>query len=303
MTDPASPPTDGAEAGDGLVAPVTTEAQSVKVSRAGRNLPAAVTVGASLGAAVIITLFVVPKWSFVVLATACVCVGVWELCRALEAGGFNVPVVPSLVGCVSMVASAYVGGGQALTVCFALTCLAILVWRVADGVAGAARDVMGGAVVAAYPSLLASFSSLLLAPSDGSWRLFTYVALTVASDIGGYAVGVLAGRHPLAPTISPKKSWEGFAGSVVACMVVGAVCVHFPLHGSWWVGALVGAVAAVAATVGDLIESTIKRDLGIKDMSNILPGHGGLMDRLDSLVMTAPVVWVLLVVLVPVGGG
>ena len=302
MTDDA-PVTPPAESESAVVAPVTSEADSAKVSRAGRNLPAAVAVGLGLGAAVVVTLFVIPKWTFVVLATAAVCVGVWELCRALHAGGFNVPLVPSLVGCVSMLGAAYVGGAQALLVCFALTCVAILVWRVADGVVGAARDVMGGALVAAYPSFLAAFSSLLLAPEDGTWRMFTFIAITVSSDIGGYAAGVLAGRHPMAPTISPKKSWEGFGGSVVFCMAVGVACVVLALHGSWWVGLVAGAVVAVAATTGDLVESTIKRDLGIKDMSNILPGHGGVMDRLDSLVMVAPIIWAVLAVLVPVTTG
>ena len=280
-----------------VIAPVTTEAQSVKVSRAGRNLPAAVAVGLSLGALVVVSLFV-RKELFVVLATASVCVGVWELCRALRSRGLRAPVVPSVVGCISMLGAAYVGGGQALAVCFGLTCVAILVWRVADGVSGAAADVVAGLFVAAYPSLLAAFSSLLLAPDDGNWRLFTFVAVTVASDIGGYAVGAVWGRHPLAPTISPKKSWEGFGGSVLACMLIGVLCVHFALGGRWWVGLILGAVTAVAATGGDLVESTVKRDLGIKDMSNILPGHGGMMDRLDSLIMTAPVVWGVLTVLV-----
>lgn len=283
-----------------VLAPVTSEADSVKVSRAGRNLPAAIGVGVMLGVLVILTLFVIPRWTFVVLATAAVSIGVWELCRAMRTGGFAVPLVPSIVGCVCMMSAAFVGGGQALLVCFGLTLIAVLLWRVADGAAGAARDVMGGALVAAYPSLLASFSSLLLAPDDGSWRLFTFVAVGVASDVGGYAVGVLAGRHPMAPTISPKKSWEGFAGSVLFCMLVGAVCVHFALGGRWWVGLLLGVAGAVAATVGDLLESSIKRDLGVKDMSNILPGHGGLMDRLDSLLVVAPVSWAILAVLVPV---
>ena len=283
-----------------VIAPVTTEAESVKSSRAGRNLPAAVAVGLTLGALVLLTVFT-RKELFVVLATACVCVGVWELCRALRSTGLNVPVIPSIVGCIGMLGAAYVGGGQALVVCFALSCVALLLWRVAKGVGGAAPDIAGGMLVAAYPSLLAAFSSLLLAPPDGNWRLFTYVAVTVSSDIGGYAVGVLAGRHPMAPKISPKKSWEGFGGSVLMCMMVGAACVHLALGGRWWVGVLLGAVTAVAATVGDLVESTLKRDLGIKDMSNILPGHGGMMDRLDSLVMTAPVVWAVLAILVPAG--
>jgi phosphatidate cytidylyltransferase len=297
MTEPA--PGNPGEAA--VVAPVTSETQSAKVSRAGRNLPAAIGVGLTLGAAIVVTLFVLPRWTFVVLSTAAVCVGVWELCRAMRAAGFEVPVIPSVVGSISMLGAAYAGGSSALLVCFTLTCVAILLWRVADGVTGAARDVMGGAVVAAYPSFLAAFSSLLLAPADGSWRMFTFIAVTVASDIGGYAVGVLAGRHPMAPTISPKKSWEGFAGSVLFCMLVGVACVY-ALRGPWWAGLVVGVAAAIGATTGDLMESTIKRDLGIKDMSNILPGHGGLMDRLDSLVLTAPITWAVLALLVPVAG-
>lgn len=282
-----------------LVAPVTTEEQSVKVSRAGRNLPAAIVVGLTLGALVAASLFV-RRDLFLWLATAWVCVGVWELTRALRGSGVHVPLVPSLVGAVSMMFSAFYGQGQALAVCFALTCVAILIWRFADGVVGAARDVAGGMFVAAYPSLLAAFSSLLLAPSDGAWRIFTYVGVTVASDIGGYAVGATQGRHPMAPTISPKKSWEGFGGSVVACCVVAVLDVTLTLHGAWWVGLVLGVLTAVVATVGDLVESTIKRDLGIKDMSNILPGHGGVMDRLDSQVMVAPVAWAVLAILVPV---
>ncbi|MEO7058925.1 MAG: phosphatidate cytidylyltransferase [Lapillicoccus sp.] len=285
-----------------LVAPVTTEEQSVKVSRAGRNLPAAITVGLTLGALVAASLF----WRrdlFLWLATASICVGVWELTRALRPVGIRVPLVPTLVGAVSMMVAAFYGQGQALAVCFGLTCLAILLWRFADGVVGAARDVAGGTFVAAYPALLASFSSLMLAPSDGAWRIFTYIGVTVASDIGGYAVGARAGRHPMAPTISPKKSWEGFGGSVAACSVVGVLDVTLTLHGSWWVGLLLGVLTAIVATMGDLVESMIKRDLGIKDMSNILPGHGGIMDRLDSQVMVAPVAWAVLAILVPVAVG
>ena len=109
------------------------------------------------------------------------------------------------------------------------------------------------------------------------------------SDIGGYAAGVLFGKHPMAPSVSPKKSWEGFAGSVVACVVGGvALVVRWLLDGPWWAGVVLGAVAAVGATLGDLCESMIKRDLGIKDMGSILPGHGGLMDRLDSLLHRRP---------------
>jgi phosphatidate cytidylyltransferase len=123
----------------------------------------------------------------------------------------------------------------------------------------------------------------------------------VASDVGGYVVGATFGRHPMAPTVSPKKSWEGFCGSLLFCMVTGAFAVQYGLHGPWWAGVAVGAAAAVSATLGDLGESLLKRDLGVKDMGRLLPGHGGIMDRMDSLLPTAPVVYVLLAILIPMG--
>ena len=105
---------------------------------------------------------------------------------------------------------------------------------------------------------------------------------------------MLIGKHPMAPVISPKKSWEGFAGSALSCVVVGWLTVDYLLDGDWWVGVLLGLIAVVMATLGDLCESVMKRDLGIKDMSQIIPGHGGLMDRLDSLLATAAPTWLLL---------
>jgi phosphatidate cytidylyltransferase len=266
--------------------------------RAGRNLPAALGVGLGLAVLVVASLFV-RKEGFLVLATAAICVGVWELRDALAQGRIHVPLVPSLAGALAMMTAAYVGGGQALTVSFGLTCVAVLLWRAVDGLQDAVRDIAGGIFVAAYVPFLASFSSLMLASRDGAWRVFVFILVTVCSDVGGYAVGVVAGRHPMAPSVSPKKSWEGFAGSVGACVLGGALSVSLALHGPWWAGALVGVAAAVTATVGDLTESTVKRDLGIKDMGSILPGHGGLMDRLDSLLLVAPVVWALLAVFVP----
>jgi phosphatidate cytidylyltransferase len=140
----------------------------------------------------------------------------------------------------------------------------------------------------------------MLRPDDGAARVATFLLVAVASDVGGYGVGVVAGRHPLAPTISPKKSWEGVAGSVLACVLVGVASVVLLLDGPWWAGALLGLLTAVSATLGDLGESMIKRDLGIKDMGSLLPGHGGLMDRLDSLLPTAPLAWLVLTALVPV---
>ena len=169
----------------------------------------------------------------------------------------------------------------------------------ADGLLDAIRVIAGGIFVAAYVPLLASFSILMLAAPDGVQRIFVFMLVTICSDVGGFAVGVVLGRHPMAPSVSPKKSWEGAAGSAVACVLAGVVTVMVMLGGRWWVGIVIGLAVVVSATVGDLTESTIKRDLGIKDMGKILPGHGGFMDRLDSLLFSAPVVWALLVVFVP----
>jgi phosphatidate cytidylyltransferase len=285
-------------------APMTrAEARAARTTRgpgrAGRNLPVAVGVGAVLGALVIASLFI-RKEAFVVLAVLAIVVAVWELTEALALRHIAVPLVPVAVGAVGMLVAAFSAGGQALAICFALTGLGILVWRVAEGQDGAARDVSGGLLVAAYVPLLGGFTMLLLSPHDGPWRELAFVLMVVGSDTGGYVAGVLAGKHPMAPTVSPKKSWEGFAGSVVGCVLLGIGAVVVLLDGSWWAGALTGLATVAAATVGDLGESLIKRDLGIKDMGSLLPGHGGVLDRIDSLLFAAPVVWLMLQALVPV---
>jgi len=253
----------------------------------------------SLGALILASL-VIRKEAFLVLVTVAACLGVWELRNGLAQGKIHVPLLPCLVGTVTMIVVAYRGGGQALTVSFGLTCVSVLIWRALDGLQNAIKDIAGGIFVVAYVSLLASFAPLLLAPPDGVKRVMVFIIVTVCSDIGGYAVGVVLGRHPMAPSVSPKKSWEGAAGSTLACVIGGVVTVMVLLDGPWWAGAVLGLAVVASATVGDLTESTLKRDLGIKDMGSILPGHGGLMDRLDSLLLSAPVAWALLAVLVPV---
>jgi len=240
------------------------------------------------------------KEGFLGVLIVAACLAVWELRDGLGRGKIRIPLVPSIVGAVTMIAASFVGGGQALTVCFGLTCISVLLWRVSDGLQDAICDIAGGIFVAAYVPLLASFSSLLLAAPDGAKRVIVFIVVTICSDIGGFAVGVLVGRHPMVPSISPKKSWEGAAGSVLACVSAGVVTVMVILGGTWWAGAALGLAVAVSATVGDLTESMIKRDLGVKDMGNILPGHGGFMDRMDSLLLSAPVAWALLTLLVPV---
>ncbi|GAB2612308.1 phosphatidate cytidylyltransferase [Kribbella endophytica] len=267
-------------------------------SRAGRNLPAAIGVGVGLGAVIIGSLFW-QKSLFVLVVLAAVLVAVDEMIRALKTSGATIPRIPVLTGTTAMLVAAYFGGPMALLVGLALTVLATIFWRMPSGSIGFVRDVTAGVFLLAYIPLLAGFAVLLVQPdSDGPERVVTFFLVVVASDVGGYVAGVLFGKHPMAPTISPKKSWEGFAGSTLACIGAGIGAVVWLLDGNWWAGAIVGAVAVLTATVGDLGESMIKRDLGIKDMSNLLPGHGGVMDRLDSLLATAPAVWLLLHLLV-----
>ncbi len=266
--------------------------------RAGRNLPAAIAVGVVLAVAIIASLFVY-KALFVVLVLAAILLAVDEVARALSTGGTRVERVPILIGTAAIQIAAYFGGPMAMLIAIALTVLATIVWRMPKGSERFVRDTTAGVFVIGYVPMLAGFAIMLTSPDDGPWRVVTFVLVVTSSDIGGYAVGVLFGKHPMAPAISPKKSWEGFAGSALTCVAVGILSVVYFLDGSLWVGALVGAVAVVVATLGDLIESMIKRDLGIKDMSNLLPGHGGVMDRLDSLLAAAPVIWLMLHLLVP----
>lgn len=240
------------------------------------------------------------KPAFVGLVAAAILLGVWELKQALAEKGIRLPFEPLVLGSLVMLVGAYVGGPPALATALAVTALGSMLWRLRGGVAGFVRDATAGVFTAVYVPFLAGFVLLLLRPDDGPLRVLTFILVTIASDIGGYFVGVLAGRHPMSPVISPKKSWEGFAGSAVFCVAAGWACVVHLLEGDWWVGVLLGLVTVVMATLGDLCESVIKRDLGIKDMSAIIPGHGGLMDRLDSLLATVAPTWLLLFYLVPV---
>jgi phosphatidate cytidylyltransferase len=265
--------------------------------RTGRNLPAAIGVGLALGAVVIGSLYVV-KALFLLVILAAVGIGAAEMIRAFAARDAQVPMVPVLAGFVAMIAGAYWGGPIWLLGTFTLTVLVLLTERMFKGPPGYVRDASASVLTAVYPALIAGFVPLMLAKPDGADRVVIFIAVTVASDIGGYFAGILFGKHRMS-MISPKKTWEGFAGSVLACVVCGALLVRFLLDGQYWQGVVVGVVVAVCATLGDLVESVIKRDLGIKDMGNLLPGHGGLMDRLDSLLATLVPVWLLLAVFVP----
>jgi phosphatidate cytidylyltransferase len=267
-------------------------------SRAGRNLPAAIGVGVALAALIVVTLYVW-KPSFLAVVAAAAVIAVWELSNALKAERIRVPVVPVVVGALSILGAGYAGGSEPMLVALTLTVMATLLWRLPENPEGYVRDVTAGVFVTMYVPLLAGFAALMLRADDGADRVVVFIAVTVLSDIGGYVAGVLFGRHPMAPTISPKKSWEGFAGSALFTAVGGALLVTLLVDGLWWEGVVIGLAAMVAATLGDLCESMIKRDLGIKDMGSLLPGHGGMMDRLDSLLLAAPVTYLLLSWLVP----
>lgn len=266
---------------------------------AGRDLGAAIGVGVGLGAVIIASLFVV-KAAFVGVIAVAVVVGLWELTSRLqERKGIKAPLVPLALGGAAMVVSGYVRGPEGAWVAMALTALAVLVWRMTEPPEGYLKDVTAGVFAAFYVPFLATFVAMMLTADDGAQRVMTFLLLTVVSDTGAYAIGWRFGRHKLAPRISPGKTREGLFGAVAFAMVAGALLMEYVIDdGTWWQGLLLGLAVAVSATLGDLGESMIKRDLGIKDMGTLLPGHGGIMDRLDSLLPTAPVVWLLFVAFV-----
>jgi phosphatidate cytidylyltransferase len=270
-------------------------------SKAGRNVPLAIGVGVAMGAVVLISLFTY-RPLFVGVVTVAIAYACYEVAVVLrDAAGRRVPIVPLVVGAAGTYAAAYERGSEALALGVLLTGLALMAWRILDGgdQPELGRDLAASLWVLCYVVLLAGFAILLVAPSDGHRRAACFIATVVCSDVGGFAAGVLFGKHPMAPTVSPKKSWEGFAGSTAACLVGGALLVGLALHGAFWQGAVFGLAVVVSATVGDLGESLIKRDLGVKDMGTLLPGHGGIMDRLDSLLLTAPIAYLLLSAFVP----
>jgi phosphatidate cytidylyltransferase len=280
----------------------TADAPQKDHGRAGRNLPAAIASGILLLSMVAGTLYFW-KTAFVIVVAVAIVVGVWELHRGFLAKDIDLPEQPLMLGGVVMAVVAYFGGAAALVTATAVTALVIMLWLLRRGVEGYVRNATASVFVLVYLPFLASFVGLMLSEGgthdfdrwdDGVKGIVVFILVTVASDTGGYIAGVLFGKHPMAPVISPKKSWEGFAGSALACVAAGWFLVTYLLDGAGWVGVLLGLITVVMATLGDLVESVIKRDLGIKDMSHVIPGHGGLMDRLDSLLATIAPTWLLL---------
>jgi phosphatidate cytidylyltransferase len=265
--------------------------------RTGRNLPAAIGVGVALVLSLLLVMFVVPVIFPAFIALAIV-LAVIEVTRALRGGNLRVPDLPVVVGAIGMVVSTTVFGLDGLVIATAIAVCVVILWRVTESVGLVAlRDVAAGVFTIAWVPFLGCFSLLLFAKPGGPMLVLLAFLIPAASDLGGFIAGVLFGRHPMAPRISPKKSWEGFVGSQI--LGVGSAVLGFTLvlDRPWWVGLVIGVILVIVSTCGDLSQSLLKRDLGIKDMGHILPGHGGVMDRIDSILLAAPTTYILLEVL------
>jgi phosphatidate cytidylyltransferase len=285
----------------------------VDYGRVGRDLRAAIITGVLLGGSIIASL-VFFRFGFILIMAALLIMATIELGHNFKARQIRVATVPIAIGTGVAVILPYLaeslpsinrvdglGRNAVLLGVLALTAIVCLAVRMRGGAQGYLADVSASLFLVAYVPLLGSFAALLLAGDNGFGRVVTFITVVVMSDLGGYVGGVLFGRHPMAPVISPKKSWEGFAGSIVFSTIAGILLAILLLDVAWWVGLILGPCLVAVGTVGDLVESLIKRDLGIKDMSSFLPGHGGVMDRLDSLLLAAPVAWLIMYLLVPGG--
>lgn len=269
-----------------------TQPEAPSYGRAGRNLPAAIAVGVGLLALVILSLVFSPVF-FAVLAAGVMMLAVRELVGALTVELPTTLKALLYVVAPAMIIAAYFGGPEWLLGSFVGGVVAVLMVRLSNGQEKYVSNVSRAIFILVYAPLMTGFAVLLAASDKGAWKVLAFVLLTAATDLGGYISGVLFGSHPMAPKISPKKSWEGFAGAMALQVTTGVILWITVFDHPWWQGALVGVIMALTATIGDLVESMIKRDLGIKDMSALLPGHGGVMDRLDSLVVNAFVAWAL----------
>ncbi|MEP9391580.1 phosphatidate cytidylyltransferase [Gordonia sp. VNQ95] len=293
--------TDGSSEGREAGSPADPSASAPKKSRAGRDLPAAIGVGVTLGVSIILILLFAPMVWYGVVSVA-FAIATWEVTKRLRGGGYDVAFWPLLIGGQAIVWSSWPWGTTGILVAFVATVLVLMVWKLlSQGITHAPenylRNLAVSILVLAWLPLLASFGVVMVTQDHGAARVATLMVVVVCSDVGGYAAGVLFGKHPMAPAISPKKSWEGLVGSFVVGTAGAVGCVMLLLDNAWWVGVILGPVLVICATLGDLVESQIKRDLAIKDMGTLLPGHGGIMDRLDSLLPSAFIVWAVLTAL------
>lgn len=276
-------------------------AQATPTPKAGRDLPMAIGVGLALLAALAVGLLWAP-WLFVLISAVSLSLAVVEIHRALLRKGMHAQVKTIVAGTLVSVLGAYAMFRWNLglppttfaVICVCGTVVACLVARLLLAREGFIRDIAASALIIAYIPLMGVFIPLMMAEPGGTRRIIAVMACVVASDTGAYAVGSLLGKHKMAPHISPSKTWEGLAGSIVTSALIGMAAALWCLGASWELGLVLGLCIAPAATLGDLVESLIKRDAGLKDMSNLLPGHGGFMDRLDSMLVAMPMGWLVL---------
>jgi phosphatidate cytidylyltransferase len=272
-----------------------------KASRAGRNLPAAIGVGVLLGAMAIGVLLFAPIWWLPVLSVF-IPIAIHEVVRRLREAGYSLPAIPLLIGGLAMIWLTWPWGPAGLAGAYGGTIVVCMVWRlVGQGLreppVNYLRDISATVLLATWVPLFAGFSALLIFQDHGGERVFTVIVTVVFADIGGYVAGVLFGKHLMVPAISPKKSWEGLGGSLIFGTTAAVLSVAFLMDKPAWVGVPLGLMLVTTGVLGDLVESQVKRDLGIKDMGALLPGHGGVMDRIDAMLPSAVAGWIVLTLL------
>ncbi|MCI9887235.1 phosphatidate cytidylyltransferase [Micrococcales bacterium 31B] len=266
--------------------------------RAGRNLFQAIGVGVLLGALVLCSLLIIPQIFMAVIILA-VGAALWEVRSALMHRQVMVPLLPTSIGALAIVISAALNGPEGVLVALAGSVVALVAWRAVDGGGTKAlRDILSGVLVLFWVPFMASFAVFMLLDPNGAQRVLVFLLVPIANDTVGYIVGSRLGKHPMLPSVSPKKSWEGFVGSLLGGTGIAVASTMLLLDAPYWVGLIMGPLVVLVATMGDLCESLIKRDLGVKDMGTLLPGHGGVMDRLDSILLVAPLMYFLMDILI-----
>ena len=256
-------------------------------ARAGRKLLPSIVVGLSLVALIWLSL-AFERTAFAFVLSLALVLATKELSTALTSVGFVNSFRTLAVAVVTISFSTWFAGINGLVIATATSFTAIVLFSLRHGTENFVKRASSTALALTYLPLLGGFIMLIARPSNGLAAVMTFLLIIGCNDTFGYLVGVLIGKHPLAPTISPKKSYEGLIGSLVGTMVGGGLTFHYILDSDYRYGIVTGLVIVFTATSGDLIESAMKRDMSIKDMGNILPGHGGMLDRLDSAIFSAP---------------
>jgi phosphatidate cytidylyltransferase len=266
--------------------------------KAGRPLWQAIVIGLLLGGVFLGSLLWLVEL-FVVFVTGLVVVAVFELATALRTKGRLRSRWPLVALSGAMIPVAFYFGPEGQLWAFLGAIVLVAASRAVrplfdrPSLASTLPDIGVAIMVLGYVPFLAGFAVAIAALPGGQWWVLAGVVVVVAVDTGAYVTGLSFGRTPLAPKISPKKTWEGFAGSSVAAVISGALLGTLMLGLPLWVGLLLGALLLGSATLGDLVESLIKRDLDIKDISSWLPGHGGFLDRLDSMLPSMAMLYVM----------